>query len=99
MPTIQESLRSVDAVRAISGFIFPGLALQQYRLGDDYVELVSANADIRGNRKSFDYGYGPEYVTTLAAEDYLIMSLDKQTPITIKGGERSEVTIRAGKSK
>ncbi|WP_240229622.1 vWA domain-containing protein [Devosia lacusdianchii] len=68
--------------------------------GDDYVELVSAKADIAGNRKSFDYGYGPDFSTTLAAGDYLIISLDQETPITIVGGERSEIAIvPAGKSK
>lgn len=68
--------------------------------GDDYVELVSAKADIAGNRKSFDYGYGPDFSTTLAAGDYLIISLDQETPITIVGGERSEIAITpAGKSK
>lgn len=68
---------------------------------DDYVELVSAKADIVGNRKSFDSGYGPDFSTTLAAGNYLIISLDQETPITIVGGgaARSRSCRRASRSR
>jgi Ca-activated chloride channel family protein len=76
---------------------------------DNYVELVSATKDIKGNRQSFDYGYGPSFETTLKAGDYVILSRDAagadfETPVTIVGGQRSEITLTepaapAGKKK
>jgi len=64
---------------------------------DDYVEIFSSTKDIAGNRKSFDYGYGPEFQTTLAAGDYVVFSkqddVESETPLTIKAGERFELTI------
>ncbi|SEP98067.1 Ca-activated chloride channel family protein [Devosia sp. YR412] len=66
---------------------------------DDYVEIRSPTKDIAGNVKSFDYGYGPEYQTTLKAGDYVVYSkkgdVESETPITIKAGERFELTIEA----
>jgi len=66
---------------------------------DDYVEIFSASKDIAGNRKSFDYGYGPEFQTTLKAGDYIVYSkkgdVESETPVTIKAGERFELTIAA----
>ncbi len=71
---------------------------------DNYVELLSATKDIKGNRESFDYGYGPAFETTLKAGDYVILSRDDagadfETPITISAGQRNEITLRAGKKK
>ena len=64
---------------------------------DDYVEIFSATKDIAGNRKSFGYGYGPNVQTTLAAGDYVVFSkkndVESETPVTIKAGERFELTI------
>lgn len=62
--------------------------------GDDYVEILGAKKDITGKRVSFDYGYGPNFETTLKAGDYVIHSLDKDTPLTVPAGERTEVTIQ-----
>ena len=76
---------------------------------DDYVEIRSPKKDIAGNVVSFDYGYGPEVQTTLKAGDYVVYSkkddVESETPITIKAGERFELTIEpaaapsAGKKK
>ncbi|MBU1306429.1 MAG: VWA domain-containing protein [Alphaproteobacteria bacterium] len=72
---------------------------------DDYVELFGAAKSIEGNRKSFDYGYGPTFQTTLPAGDYVIETTKdnakSETPVTIKGGERFELTVtpKAGKTK
>ncbi|MDB5527852.1 MAG: hypothetical protein JWR51_955 [Devosia sp.] len=75
---------------------------------DNYVELFSATKDIKGNRESFDYGYGPSFETTLKAGDYVILSRDAagtdfETPVTIVAGQRNEVTLTepapAGKKK
>ncbi|QQR40298.1 vWA domain-containing protein [Devosia rhizoryzae] len=64
----------------------------------DYVEVFSAKEDIAGNRTSFDYGFGPEWLSTLKAGDYLVHT-DKNgvvsdTEVTIKAGERFELTIK-----
>jgi Ca-activated chloride channel family protein len=67
--------------------------------GDNYVEVFSGTENIEGNRKSYDYGYGPEFQTTLTAGDYLIATtIDgtvTESPVTIKGGERFELTVEA----
>ena len=56
--------------------------------GDNYVEVLSASKNLEGNRKSFDYGYGPGFQTTLAAGDYVVATkigdAVSETPITIK---------------
>ncbi|UJW86597.1 vWA domain-containing protein [Devosia sp. SL43] len=66
---------------------------------DNYVEVLSATKDIQGNRTSFDYGYGPTFQTTLADGDYVIATTIgdsvTETPVTIKGGERFELTVEA----
>ena len=66
---------------------------------DDYVEIRSVTKDIAGNVTSFDYGYGPDFQTTLKAGDYIVYSkkedVESETPVTIKVGERFELTIEA----
>lgn len=66
---------------------------------DDYVEIRSPTKDIAGNVTSFDYGYGPNVQTTLKAGDYVVFSkkddVENETPVTIKAGERFELTIEA----
>lgn len=63
----------------------------------DYIEVFAVNEDIAGNRKSFDYGFGPEWLTTLPAGDYLIHTdkngVTSDTEITIKANERFELSI------
>ena len=70
--------------------------------GDDYVELFAASKDIKGNRRSFDYGFGPAFETTLKAGDYVVFirdsaGVESETPVTVKGGERVELSIKAAK--
>lgn len=66
---------------------------------DNYVEIVSATKSLEGKRQSFDYGYGPDFKTTLAAGAYVVLtrmgSAMTETPVTIKGGERFELTVEA----
>ena len=69
---------------------------------DDYVEFRSPTKDIAGNITSFDYGYGPNVQTTLKAGDYIVFSekgdVESETPVTIKAGERFELTITPPKA-
>lgn len=74
--------------------------------GDAFVEVFGAAKDIEGNRTSFDYGYGPNYEVTLPAGDYVVVArlndVPVETPVTVKGGERFELTVEAppaGKTK
>lgn len=68
---------------------------------DEYVEIRSPTKDIAGNVKSFDYGYGPQYQTTLKAGDYIVHTSkgdsESDTPITIKAGGRFELNVEAAK--
>jgi Ca-activated chloride channel homolog len=67
--------------------------------GNDAWRIESGKPKIDGSRDTFDYGYGPEFQTTLTAGDYVIVTRksgsdeDKLTPVTIKAGERLEVTV------
>jgi Ca-activated chloride channel family protein len=74
--------------------------------GDNFVEVLSASKNLEGNRTSFDYGYGPDFQTTLAAGDYIVATTVgdavTETPVTVKGGERFELAVEAapaGKTK
>lgn len=68
--------------------------------GYDGWQIVGAKAKIDGSREQFTYGYGPEFQTTLIAGDYLIVTQkpggagEKETPVTIKAGERTEITVQ-----
>ena len=72
---------------------------------DNFVEILSVAKNIEGDRKPFDRGYGQEVQTTLAAGDYIVATTFgdaiTETPITIKAGERFELTVEApaGKTK
>lgn len=72
---------------------------------DDTVEVFGAAKSIDGNRTAFDNGFGPEYQTTLPAGDYVVVTskdgAESETPVTIKAGERFELTVtpKAGKTK
>jgi len=52
---------------------------------------------------SFDYGYGPDFQTTLKAGDYIVYSkkddVESETPVTIKAGERFELTVEQAPAK
>ena len=68
--------------------------------GYDGWKVLSAKPKIDGSREQFAYDYGEEWQTTLVAGDYLIVtdkkdgSGSKETPVTIKPGERLEVTVQ-----
>jgi len=66
---------------------------------DELVEIFGAAKNLEGNRQSFDYGYGPDLQTTLPAGDYIVATrfgdAVTETPVTIKGGERFELTVEA----
>ncbi|MFO1203656.1 MAG: VWA domain-containing protein [Tabrizicola sp.] len=66
---------------------------------DQLIEVLAVKPDINGNRASFGYGYGPNWQTALPAGDYVVKVSqgDKasETPLTVKAGERSEVTLAA----
>lgn len=63
-------------------------------------QIFDAKAKIDGSREQFTYGFGPEFQTTLIAGDYVIVTSKpggtekKETPVTIKAGERAEVTVQ-----
>lgn len=72
---------------------------------DDYIEVFGAAKTLDGNRTSFGHGFGPSFETTLPDGDYVVSAkqgdVESETPITIKAGERFELTIEtaAGKTK
>ncbi|WP_192931076.1 vWA domain-containing protein [Gemmobacter serpentinus] len=65
--------------------------------GDQHIEVLSATKDITGQRKSLAYGYGPNWQTTLPAGDYVVKmeggGVLSETPMTVKAGERIELTL------
>jgi Ca-activated chloride channel family protein len=71
--------------------------------GDKYVEVFGAAKSIDGSRKSFHYGYGPDVQAALPAGDYVVATTIgdavTDTPVTIKGGERFELTVEAAAGK
>ena len=87
------------AERTDAPVILDAGVLQVTTPSDDYVEFFFASKDIAGNRTSFGYGYGPNVQTTLKAGDYVVLSkkddVETETPVTIKAGERFELTLEA----
>ncbi|MEZ2331318.1 VWA domain-containing protein [Mesorhizobium sp. RCC_202] len=68
--------------------------------GADGFKIFEAKKDIQGERKQVTYAYGEKMQTTLAAGDYVLVTnfttdkADKETPFTIKAGERNELTVQ-----
>ncbi|MET3580411.1 Ca-activated chloride channel family protein [Mesorhizobium robiniae] len=67
--------------------------------GASKIEIFEAKKDINGNRKSLGYAYDEKYQAALLAGDYAVVSekLDnssKESTVTIKAGERAELTVR-----
>jgi len=60
-------------------------------------KIVSAQADIQGNRKEFGYSFDAEASFTLPAGGYLVqVELDDrkaEQPVEVEAGKRGEVTI------
>ncbi len=67
--------------------------------GYDGWKVLSAKPKIDGSRDQFTYGFAEEWQTTLVAGDYVVVtdkkdgSDSKETPVSIKAGERLEVTV------
>ena len=64
------------------------------------IKVVAAKKDIQGERKQFGYGFDEAHQTTLPAGDYIVEtdrrdgSPAKETPASVKAGERTEVSIQ-----
>ncbi len=62
-------------------------------------KILSAKPKIDGSSDQFAYGFGQEWQSALVAGDYIIVTTkpdgtgEKKTPVTIKAGERLELTI------
>jgi len=67
--------------------------------GAKNINVFSATKDIQGARKEFGYGFDGAHQTTLPAGDYVVVtdrqdgSPKKETPATVKAGERTELKI------
>ena len=67
--------------------------------GADGFKIYEAKKNIQGERKQVTYAYGEKMQTTLAAGDYVLVTnfttdkADKETPFTVKAGERSELKV------
>lgn len=63
------------------------------------IKVFAAKKDIQGQRKEFGYGFDGAHQTTLPAGDYVVEtdrrdgSPVKETPATVKAGERTELKI------
>lgn len=63
------------------------------------IKVFEAKKDIQGERKQFGYGFDGEHQTTLPAGDYVVVtdredgSPVKETAVTVKAGERTELKI------
>ncbi|TIQ38077.1 MAG: VWA domain-containing protein [Mesorhizobium sp.] len=64
------------------------------------IEVFSSKKDIEGKRKSLGLSYGDSWQQTAPAGDYVVVrhmsaeGQEKEVPVTIKAGERSEVTVQ-----
>ncbi|TPL90962.1 VWA domain-containing protein [Mesorhizobium sp. B2-3-12] len=67
--------------------------------GAEGFKIYEAKKNIQGERMQVTYGYGDKMQTTLAAGDYVLVTnfttdkADKETPFTIKAGERNELKV------
>lgn len=66
----------------------------------DFIEVLEAKKDIQGNRNSVTYAYGVEHQDTVPPGDYIVRTTykgdiaPKETAVTVKAGERAEVTVQ-----
>ncbi|RRI03059.1 VWA domain-containing protein [Mesorhizobium tamadayense] len=64
------------------------------------IEVFSSKKDIEGKSKSLGLSYGDSWQQTVPAGDYVVVrhasdqGQDKEMPVTIKAGERTEVTVQ-----
>ncbi|ETA71216.1 MULTISPECIES: vWA domain-containing protein [Mesorhizobium] len=67
--------------------------------GASKIEIFETKKDINGNRKSLGYAYDQKYQAAIPAGDYVVVSeksdnSSKEGTVTVKVGERSEVTVQ-----
>lgn len=86
---------TAGAVVDIAAVLNAGVAATQAP-GASFQQVLSAKADIAGNRKEFGYSYEPAWQVTLPAGDYILQvtrgEAKTDTPFAIRAGERTEVT-------
>ncbi|MBZ9823614.1 vWA domain-containing protein [Mesorhizobium sp. CA4] len=64
------------------------------------IEVFSSKKDIEGKRKSLGLTYGDSWQQTIPAGDYVVVrhmsaeGQEKEVPVTIKAGERTEITVQ-----
>jgi Ca-activated chloride channel family protein len=64
------------------------------------IEVFSSKKDIEGKRKSLGLSYGDSWQQAIPAGDYVVVrhasdqGQDKEMPVTIKAGERAEITVQ-----
>ena len=67
--------------------------------GASKIEIFEAKKDINGNRKSLGYAYDQKYQAAIVAGDYVVVSeksdnSSKEGTVTVKAGERVELTVQ-----
>ncbi|MGX9571280.1 vWA domain-containing protein [Mesorhizobium sp. f-mel] len=67
--------------------------------GASKIEIFDPKKDINGNRKSLGYAYDEKYQAALPAGDYAVVSKksdnsSKEGTVTVKAGERAELTVQ-----
>ena len=67
--------------------------------GASKIEIFEAKKDINGNRKSLGYAYDQKYQAAIPAGDYAVVSeksdnSSKEGTVTVKAGERAELTVQ-----
>ncbi|TIW85965.1 MAG: hypothetical protein E5V51_14785, partial [Mesorhizobium sp.] len=67
--------------------------------GTSKIEIFETKKDINGNRKSIGYAYDEKYQAAIAAGDYAVVSekpdnSKKEGTVTVKAGERVELTVQ-----
>ncbi len=67
--------------------------------GASKIEIFDPRKDLNGNRKSLGYAYDEKYQAALPAGDYAVVSKksdnsSKEATVTIKAGERAELTVQ-----
>ncbi|TPI68692.1 VWA domain-containing protein [Mesorhizobium sp. B2-8-9] len=64
------------------------------------IEVLSSKKDIEGKRKSLGLTYGDSWQQAISAGDYVVVrhmsaeGQEKELPVTIKAGERTEITVQ-----
>lgn len=67
--------------------------------GAKEIEVYGVKKDIEGKREAFGNSYGETHQATLPAGDYVVVAIrgdddvKTETPVTVKAGERAEVTV------